>query len=454
MRDDAIRRARTLAASGATLPHEFRNRALGALARLLQERRSDFETALMADLGKGAFESWATEIGIVLAEIRHARQHLRIWMRPVPRPSPLALFPARSRVEPVPLGVVLVIAPWNYPVQLSLAPLVSAIAAGNAVVLKPSEFAPRTADLLARLLPEALPEGLAAVVPGGPKTGETLVREGGFDHILFTGSRRTGARVAEAAGRTLTPTTLELGGKCPAILEDSADLKQAARRIAWGKFLNAGQTCVAPDYVLVPERRVADFIHFLKANIKRFYGADPAISPDYARIVNRERLERLLGLLRGLPVHAGGEADRDERYLAPTITGPWPPGHPAGSEEIFGPILPVLPYRSPEEALARIAENPEPLAVYHFGSLRSPLGRAARRTPCGALVVRDTVIHCATPWLPFGGVGRSGTGAYHGRYGFDRLSRPRATLTGSRLDPPIRYPPYAGKLGLIRRLLR
>ncbi len=450
---DAIRRARTLAASGATLPHTFRDRALKGIGRMLRAHRSDFEAALEGDLGKGAFESWATEMGLVLGEVRHARRHLRQWMRPASRPSPPALLPARSRVEPVPLGVVLVIAPWNYPLQLSLAPVVAAIAAGNTVVLKPSELAPQTAGLLARLLPETLPEGLVAIVRGGPETGAALVREN-FDHILFTGSRRTGAEVAEAAGRMLTPVTLELGGKCPAVVDDSADIVLAARRIAWGKFLNAGQTCVAPDYVLAPEHRVADFIRLLQQNLKRFYGEDPATSPDYARIVNGDHLNRLLGLLHGLPIHAGGASDPPQRYLAPTVTGPWPEHHPAGREEIFGPILPVIPYRTREDALARIAENPEPLALYHFGSLRSPLGRAVRRIPGGALVVRDTVLHCANPWLPFGGTGRSGVGAYHGRYGFDRLSRPRAVFVGSRLDLPIRYPPYAGKLGLIRFLLR
>ncbi len=450
---ERVARARTLVLSGATHSLAFRRKALLALARMLREHRDGFEAALEADLGKCAFESWATEIGVTLAEIRHARGHLGGWMRRTRRPSPLALFPARSEVESVPLGVVLIIAPWNYPLQLSLAPLVAAIAAGNAAVLKPSEKAPATSALLARLLPESLPDELVAVVPGGAETGAALVEEG-FDHILFTGSRETGARVAEAAGRNLVPVTLELGGKCPVVVEESANLQLAARRISWGKFLNAGQTCVAPDHVFVPEGRVAGFLRLLRENRKRFYGEDPAKSPDYARIVNREHLDRLLGLLDGLPVHFGGESDPDQRYLAPTVTGPWPAGHPAGREEIFGPILPVIPYRKDQEVLDRIARNPDPLAIYHFGARRGPLGQAIRRLPGGALVAGDTVLHCANPWLPFGGVGRSGTGAYHGRYGFDRLSRSRAILTGSRLDLPVRYPPYAGKLELIRVLLR
>ena len=450
----AVGRARALADSGATASRAFRTDALASLAALLRDRRSVWEEALRADLGSPAFEAWAAQIGLVLAEIRHARRHLRRWMRPRRVPTPLAVMPARSRIEPGPLGVVLVIAPWNYPLQLTLAPAVAAIAAGNAVVVKPSEHAPATARALAELVPAALPKGLLEVVPGPPETGAALLGER-FDHILFTGSRRVGTRVAEAAGRTLTPVTLELGGKCPAVVDRSADLRLAARRIAWGKFLNAGQTCVAPDFVLVPAERAEEFTGLLGRALDCFYGPAPEQSPDYARIGHRAHFERLVGLLDGLPLRRGGDHSAKTLYFAPTLTGPWPAGHPAGQEEIFGPILPIAPYRSFPEALAGLQRHPDPLALYVFARRREPARLAAESVRSGALVVNDTVVHCANPALPFGGVGRSGYGAYHGRRGFERFSHRRAVVaTAGRLDPPVRYPPYAGKLGLIRRLLR
>ena len=450
----ALERARALADSGAASSRAFRDAALATLANLLRERRTAWEEALNRDLGAPAFEAWAAQTGLVLAEIRHARKRLRRWMRPRRVGTPLAVLPARSRIEPAPLGVVLVIAPWNYPLQLTLAPAVSAIAAGNAVVIKPSEHAPATARRLADLVPPALPPGLVEVAPGGPETAGGLLRER-FDHILFTGSRRVGAQVAEAAGRALTPITLELGGKCPALLDRSADFRLAARRLAWGKFLNAGQTCVAPDFVLVPEEHFDEFRGLVCGQLDRFYGKAPERSPDYARIVHRAHFERLDRLLEGLPVLRGGDRDPETRYFGPTLTGPWPAGHPAAQEEIFGPILPLRPYRDLDEALAEVRRHPDPLAFYVFSRRRESIRRAAATIRSGSLVTNDAVVHCANPALPFGGVGRSGHGAYHGIHGFELFSYRRALLrAGSWLDPPVRYPPYAGKLGLLRRLLR
>ena len=315
-----LQRARGLVESGETTPRSFRSEALRALAAVLRDQRDTWEDALRADLGAPAFETWATQTGLVLAEIRHARRHLWRWMRPRRVGTPLAVMPARSRIEPAPVGVVLVIAPWNYPLQLSLAPAVAAIAAGNAVVIKPSEHAPRTAGKLAELLPAALTPGLFQVVEGGPETAQALIGQG-FDHVLFTGSRRAGALVAEAAGRRLTPVTLELGGKCPALVDRSADLRVTARRLAWAKFLNAGQTCVAPDFVLVPEDRYDEFARLLGENLDRFYGGAPAKSPDYGRIVHETHFRRLERLLPGLPLLWGGERDPERRYFGPTITG-------------------------------------------------------------------------------------------------------------------------------------
>ena len=436
------------------MPRAFRSGALSSLAAVLREGRTTWEQALQEDLGAPAFETWATQTGLVLAEIRHARRHLRRWMRPRRVGTPLAVMPAMSRVEPVPLGVVLVIAPWNYPLQLSLAPAVAAIAAGNAVVIKPSEHAPATSRKLAELVPSALPPGLIEVVEGGPETARKLVGER-FDHILFTGSRAVGAGVAEAAGHSLTPVTLELGGKCPAVLDRSANLRLAARRLAWAKFLNAGQTCVAPDFVLAPRERCDEFTELLAGNLNRFYGQAPAENPDYGRIVHRGHFRRLEGLLAGLPLLAGGARDVERLYFGPTLTGPWPDGHPAGQEEIFGPILPILPYEDLDEALHELRRHPDPLALYVFSARRGPVRRAAASLRAGALVTNDAVVHCANPGLPFGGVGRSGHGSYHGAHGFELLSHRRAVLNAATwFDPPVRYPPYRGKLGLLRLLLR
>ncbi len=447
-------RARRLVASGKTASRAFRSEALGTLAGLLRDQRRTWENALRDDLGAPAFETWATQTGLVLAEIRHARRHLRRWMRSRRVGTPLAVMPALSRVEPAPVGAVLVIAPWNYPLQLTLAPAVAAIAAGNAVIIKPSEHAPATARKLAELVPPALPPGLVQVVEGGPDTARELVTQG-FDHVLFTGSRRVGALVAEAAGRCLTPVTLELGGKCPAILDRSANLRVAARRLAWAKFLNAGQTCVAPDFVLVPEERFDEFVQMLGRNLDRFYGGAPARSPDYGRIVHRDHFQRLEGLLTGLRLLKGGDRDLERLYFGPTITGPWPAEHPAAREEIFGPILPLLPYRDFDEALEEIGMHPDPLALYVFSRRREPVRRAASALRSGALVTNDAVVQCANPALPFGGVGKSGHGNYHGVHGFDLLSHSRAVLNAATwLDPPVRYPPYRNRLGLLRLLLR
>ena len=433
-------------------PESRRDRLL-ALGGLLRNHRTEWERALREDRGAPAFEAWGAEIGLVLAEIRHARSRLRRWTRGRRARTPFALMPSVSWSEARPVGAVLVIAPWNYPLQLSLAPAVSALAAGNAVVIKPSERAPATAEALRRLVPPALRDAVQ-VVTGGPEAGRELV-EAGFDHIVFTGSRRVGAEVAAEAGKRLTPVTLELGGKCPTLVDGSANLATTVRRIAWAKFLNAGQTCLAPDFVLVPEDLRDEFTERLAQQLRRFYGDDPAKSPDYARIGHRAHFERLRGLLDGLPVQLGGGTDAESRYFAPTLTGPWPDGHPTASEEIFGPILPILPYRTLPDAYEEIERHPDPLALYLFSRARTTIAAASEIVRSGALVVNDAVLHCANPGLPFGGVGRSGFGHYHGRCGFERLSYRRARLRALPwFDFPIRFPPYAGREGLIRRLLR
>jgi aldehyde dehydrogenase (NAD+) len=446
-------RLRRQFASGRTRPERWRRAQLDGLRRFLVEREAELAAALRADLGKCALEAWAGEVGFTLREVDFARRRLRRWIRPERVPTPLLDQPGRSRIVREPLGVVLIIGPWNYPVQLLLSPLAGAIAAGNCAVLKPSELAPRSSAALAELLPRYLDPGCIAVVEGGAAETAALLRER-FDHIFYTGGEGAGRLVLEAAARHLTPVTLELGGKCPAIVERDADIPIAARRIAWGKFLNAGQTCVAPDHVLVHASREDELLQALAASVRGFYGDDPRRSPDYARIVNRRHHERVSRFLGEGAVVVGGESDPGSLYIAPTILTRVPPGARVLEEEVFGPVLPVLPFASLDEAIARVNAEPKPLAIYLFAGSRAARARVIDETSSGAVSVNEVVNHLTVPGLPFGGVGASGMGAYHGRHSFETFSHRKSVLTRSaRPDLEIRYPPYdARKLRWLRRL--
>jgi aldehyde dehydrogenase (NAD+) len=370
---------------------------------------------------------------------------------------PLHLRPGSARILPQPLGTVLVIAPWNYPVQLLLGPLVPALAAGNTVVLKPSEVAGATAEVLAELIPRYLDERAVQVVTGGvEETTELLTHR--FDHIFYTGNGTVGRIVMEAASRHLTPVTLELGGKSPAIVTRSADVAVSARRVAWGKFINAGQTCVAPDYVLVDEQVHDEFVAELGASISSFFGDDPQQSPDYGRIVNERHHARLTGLLdRGGydAVAVGGGHDVGERYIAPTVLTGVKPDAAVMDDEIFGPILPVLPYAELDDAIAFVNDRPQPLALYVFASRSTDIDRVVDRTTAGGVTVNHTLLHVSVPELPFGGVGASGIGAYHGEAGFRVFSHAKPVLQRStKPDPSIAYPPYTTlKQKILRKLL-
>ncbi len=449
-----IERQRAFFRAGATRSLEFRRRQLETLHAALRTDEPALLEALRADLRKSACEAYASELGLVLSEIRHASRRLPAWMKPQRRRTPLLAWPSRAFVRPEPYGVALIIGPWNYPLQLLLSPLVGAIAAGNCAVLKPSELAPRTGAVLAETIRRAFPEDYVTAIPGGRDTAEALLREK-FDAIFFTGSSSVGRAVMAAAARHLTPVTLELGGKCPCLVCADAPMETAARRIAWGKCLNAGQTCVAPDFVLVDRRARSGLVEALKQALREFYGANPQGSPDYGRIVNRRHWDRLVGLLASGHIEHGGQNDATDLYLAPTILTGLDWNAPAMREEIFGPILPVLEFDRIEEALARLRDQPIPLALYLFTRDRATQERVLAETRSGGVCLNDTVTHIVGKDLPFGGLGESGLGAYHGQASFDCFSHRRSVLRRSFLfDSSLRYPPTRLSLAALRRACR
>jgi aldehyde dehydrogenase (NAD+) len=434
-----------------------RETQLRQLRRLLVEQEARLSQALRDDLGKSAIEAYSTEIGFTLNELDHARNHVRSWTQPQKVRLPIHLLPGSARVVQEPLGTVLIIAPWNYPVQLLLGPLIPALAAGNTAVVKPSEVAPATAAAFADLIPRYLDERAVQVVTGGVDESTELLSHQ-FDHIFYTGNGTVGRVVMEAASRHLTPVTLELGGKSPAIVTESADLTVSARRIAWGKFVNAGQTCVAPDYVLVPEPHHDRFVAELATALQTFFGDDPAASADYGRIVNERHHARLTELLdRGGydAVAVGGGRDAAARYIAPTVLTGVKPDAAVMDDEIFGPILPVLTYGQLDDAIAFVNERPKPLALYVFGSRATAIDRVVERTSSGGVTVNHTLLHVSVHDLPFGGIGASGIGAYHGESGFRLFSHAKPILQRTtRPDPSIAYPPYtAFKQRILRRML-
>jgi aldehyde dehydrogenase (NAD+) len=450
-----IRRQRAYFKTGATRSLGYRRAQLQKLHDALVTHETVFLVALHADLRKSDYEAYTTELGLVLSEVRHALRCLPAWMRPQRRRTPLLAWPARGFIQPEPYGVALIMGPWNYPLQLLFSPLVGALAAGNCVVLKPSELAPHTAAAIAQLIGATFAEEYVAVVQGERDVAEALLRER-FDSIFFTGSTRVGRAVMTAAARHLTPVTLELGGKCPCLVCADAPLDITARRIAWGKFMNAGQTCVAPDFVLVDRRVRVSLVEAMKRAIGEFYGDDPQKSEDYGRIVNRKHLERLSGYLRssGQVAH-GGQHDPSDLYLAPTILTGVAADAPVMQEEIFGPILPVLEFDQLDDALALLRERPTPLALYLFTRDRTTQERVLAATRSGGVCLNDTVTHMIGKDLPFGGLGESGLGAYHGQASFDCFTHRRSVLRRSlAFDPKLRYPPPRISLTTLKRAYR
>jgi aldehyde dehydrogenase (NAD+) len=442
-------------ASGATRPLAFRLQMLRRFQQALVAEEAGITAALAADFGKPAFETYATEIGVLLSELRFTRRHLKKWLQPRQVKSSLFNFPSADAIHPEPYGVSLIVGAWNYPLQLTLAPVIGSIAAGGCAILKPSELTAATSALIARLIRQHFPPEYLAVVEGGPEVSQALLQSP-FDKIFFTGSIPVGKIVAAAAARQLIPVTLELGGKSPCLVDETADLQMSARRIAWGKYLNAGQTCVAPDYLLVQESILPAFLEQLAATLTEFYGPDPAQSPDYARIINPKHFERLRHLMAGARIYAGGQTDAAQLYIAPTLLTEVNWQHPVMQEEIFGPLLPVLPYRHLADAIAQVNAQPKPLALYLFSKNKSHQAAVLAQTSSGAACINETVAHLANPHLPFGGVGTSGMGSYHGKASFEAFSHQKSVLRKPfRPDLPLRYPPYGQeKLNWVKKAFR
>ena len=431
---------RALFQTGATLDLKFRRAQLKRLDAALKKWEQPLTEALWRDLHKSYEEAYMTELSIVRGEIRYHLKHLGRWARPERVASPLKIFPSRSRVITEPLGSALIIAPWNYPVQLLLNPLVGAISAGCTALLKPSPYVPHTARVLEEMIRESFDERYIALVQGNREVNQQLLEER-FDCIFFTGSPALGRRVMEAAAKHLTPVVLELGGKSPCIVDRDADLKVAARRIAWGKSLNAGQTCIAPDYLLLHEEVHEAFLTELEQAFRELLGEDPKQSRHFVRIVNERAFDRLVGYLGEGRVRFGGRSDRSERYIEPTVLEGVSASDTVMQEEIFGPILPVVPFRAIDEAISYINQREKPLALYYFGQKHRQ--EVLRRTSSGGACLNDTIMHIANERIPFGGVGQSGMGRYHGRDSYLAFSHRRSVVsTTTCFDLPLRYMPY------------
>ncbi len=438
---------------GTFYPLSWRTAQLEGLLRFVDANESRMLEALRCDLGRCPADARMADISMVQAEIKLIKRNLRRWTKPRSVRIPIAALPGRSWVHQEPFGLAAIFSTWNYPIQQILIPLAGALAAGNAIVVKPSEIARNSAALIASELERYVDPSAVVVVSGGPETASRLLSIR-FDTIFFTGSSRVGRMVMSAAAAHLTPVTLELGGKNPALVVDDAPLEVTARRIAWGRFMNAGQICVAPDYVLVPETLRPRLIASLRSAISRFYGEDPRRSPSYGRIVNHAHFHRLIGLLSQGTIALGGQFDERDRYIAPTVMTGVPPDSDLLRDEIFGPILPVVGYENLEDALAFIRRRPKPLAIYAFTRNRSLQQRLTREMHSGSIVINDVVINQVVSGLPFGGVGNSGMGAFHGRYTFDAFSHAKAVVRRPFwADLDLRYPPFTAMKDRIMKWL-
>ncbi len=451
--EELIAAQRACFQSGVTLPIPARLAALKRLSEEFSKREDLFLAALKEDLGKSPFESYAAEVAMVREELHAALRHTKEWAKPRRAAVSLAQFPASARQYPQPLGVSLIVSPWNYPLLLSLAPVISAVSAGCCFLLRPSSQAPRTAAALQELIAAAFPARQGAALLCSREETDLLL-SCRFDHIFFTGSAAVGKRVMAAAARHLTPVTLELGGKSPCIVEESADLAKTARRIIWGKFLNAGQTCVAPDYLLVQRSVKQQLLGQLTAALLAAYGPEPMANPELPHIISPDHTRRLMALTQGEKIVVGGKANPEARRMEPTILDDITWESPVMAQEIFGPILPVLTFDTPEEAFAAVAAREHPLAAYLFTKNRAVQQKFCRELLFGGGCINDTVAHLASSSLPFGGVGGSGMGRYHGRAGFDAFSHQKSVLKKSFALPEVmlRYAPFGDHLSLLKKL--
>jgi aldehyde dehydrogenase (NAD+) len=441
--------------SGATQPYAFRLLQLQRLKQLVLDNEQALYKALHTDLKKTDEDAWATEIGFFLSELNYTIEHLKGWMQPKSVPTNLVNMPSSSFTIQEPLGVVCIIAPWNYPFQLLFTPLIGAIAGGNCAVLKPSEFAPATAAVMRRIIADLFPENYILYLEGdGAQVLPPLLTQNRFDHIFYTGSTMVGKIIYKLAAEHLVPVTLELGGKSPAVICDDANLRVAARRLANPKFSNCGQMCIAPDYILVPSHLKDELIKELIIAIQKFYGADAESSEHYGKIINEKQWLRLSSYLGDGEIVYGGKSNREKLFIEPTIMVGVQPDAKIMQDEIFGPILPILTYASKEEALAIIQKNPNPLAFYVFTENQADENYWLTNVPSGGACVNNATMHITNHELPFGGRGYSGTGGYHGKLSFDTFTHTKSVLkTPTWIDPSFKYPPYKGKGWLIKRLI-
>jgi aldehyde dehydrogenase (NAD+) len=451
---ELIEKQKAFYRTGKTKELSFRLEALRKLQQAVRSHEKKLMGALYKDLNKSEFDAYSTEIGVILEEIRFTLKNLNGWVKPQKVKTPFTHLGSKSAIYSEPYGVALIIAPWNYPFQLAVAPLIGAIAAGNCAILKPSELTPHTSEVLGQLLGEIYPEDYIKVVLGGVETSQALLNED-VDYIFFTGSVPVGKMVMEAASKHLTPVTLELGGKSPCIVHEKASLKLAAKRIAWGKFMNAGQTCIAPDYLYLQKSVASDFLTHFKEAVKELYGEEPLKNETFTHIVSERHFQRLSAFLENGEVVLGGKTDPDSLAIEPTVLRGVTWEDPVMQDEIFGPILPVLEFTDLSEVIDGVQNHPNPLSLYLFTEDTRVQEQILNAISFGGGCLNDTVYHFASPYLPFGGVGTSGTGAYHGKGSFDTFSHKKSVLKQTtRFDLPFRYPNVKNGLKKIKLFLK
>ncbi len=442
--------------SGATRPVAFRIEQLKRLKEAILLHEAEIQEALYKDLRKSTYEAFSSEIGQLLREIDFTIRHLHAWARPQSVSTPLMLFPSNSKIYRDSLGIVLIIGPWNYPFLLTIGPLISAIAGGNTVILKPSEEAAHTAMVVEKIISAIFSQDLVHVVQGvGGEVIPAMMNQVRFDHVFFTGSTGVGQKIMEMAAKKLVPVTLELGGKSPCIVDRSANLDYTAKKIVWSKLMNAGQTCVAPDYVLVHNTVKDALVARIRDNVKRMFGEDPKMSEDLGRIINNKRFKKLTGYLDPTKITSGGRSNEADLYIEPTILENISIQDPVMQEEIFGPILPVIGFDNQNEVVEWVEKNPFPLSLYVYAEDSSVQEFYLSRLRFGGACINNSLIHLGNPHLPFGGVGPSGTGQYHGKFGFETFTRPKAVLhSRSWFDIPLLYAPFKGKVELLKKVFK
>lgn len=440
--------------SGRTKNLEFRLENLSRLKKAIIQNEAAILEALKRDLCKSAYEGYLTEIGLALEEIRFVSRHLRSWTKPRKVRTPYVLWFGSSAIHPEPYGISLIISPWNYPLQLTILPLIGSMAAGNCTIVKPSEYAPHTSAMISEIIEHLFDNHYVAVIEGDAQTSKDLLNER-FDYIFFTGSETVGKIVMSAAAENLTPVSLELGGKSPCIVDRDVNIDLAARRIASGKFINAGQSCIAPDYLLVHQSHKQKLLDQIKVYLRKFYGEDPRKSPDYVRIINKPQFDRLAALLDKGDIVVGGQTDPEDLYMAPTLLENVSWDDPVMQDEIFGPILPVLVFEDLTEVVSAINSGPRPLALYFFSNQPDRYQRIIKEVSFGGGCINDTLSHYINPHLPFGGTGSSGIGSYHGKASFDTFSHQKSILKKwFNFDVPLRFPPYKNKLSILKKIMR